>query len=511
MEHFESLYPDTTRFEEIKKILEYIKAGKSVELIALPGTGRSNLLGFLSYNKNIKLKHLGENTKWFHFVYMDFSEVRKRTSFDIIKFILISTAYSLSERGLKSEYESVNNIIKEAITFQDELILFQALKRSIDYLAIEKELTVVFLFDRFEQAIPAIGEEFFLNLKILRNRAKYRFSCIFSQTRPLEDILDAGIYTEFYEYFGGNNIYLSLYDPPGTMFRFQYIEKVTGKKLSEDVRKQIIALTGGHGKLTRLAYEAVLSDEKHDKPVIARNVTHSEAIPKMDEIAALSRQSGIARNDKEKATNLNEFLFNRSTIQNALLEIWNSLTPREQYALKAISEQKKPDHIPAYLENTGLVINQQYIRHAEFSSASRNASIQPHGTLKQVQGDVQRIIYNISIPLLSELVKTTAVENTEKITYNTETNEIHEGNDPITERLSPSEFRLLRFLIQNSERVCEKDEVIQAVWKDTQTQEGVTDQALDQVIYRLRKKIEKDPNQPVHLQTIKGRGFKFVP
>ncbi|WP_460924127.1 hypothetical protein, partial [Staphylococcus aureus] len=119
--------------------------------------------------------HLGEDQKWFHFVYMDFSEVRKRSLFDTIKFILISTAYSLSERGLATEHETVQKFIKEAITYQDELILFQALKKTIDYLAIEKELTIVFLFDRFEEYIHEVNEQFFLDLKILRNRAKYRF------------------------------------------------------------------------------------------------------------------------------------------------------------------------------------------------------------------------------------------------------------------------------------------------------------------------------------------------
>ena len=41
------------------------------------------------------------------------------------------------------------------------------------------------------------------------------------------------------------------------------------------------------------------------------------------------------------------------------------------------------------------------------------------------------------------------------------------------------------------------------------TTEGVTDQALDQLIFRLRKKIEDDPNNPEFIQTIKGRGLKF--
>src|SRR3990172_6749298 len=91
--HFESLYPDNTREVEVGKISELVKAGASFQIVGIPGMGRSNLLGLLSYNKNVRLKHLGENTKWFHFVYMDFSEIKKHKFFDILKFMLISTAY----------------------------------------------------------------------------------------------------------------------------------------------------------------------------------------------------------------------------------------------------------------------------------------------------------------------------------------------------------------------------------------------------------------------------------
>jgi DNA-binding winged helix-turn-helix (wHTH) protein len=65
-------------------------------------------------------------------------------------------------------------------------------------------------------------------------------------------------------------------------------------------------------------------------------------------------------------------------------------------------------------------------------------------------------------------------------------------------------------MIENKERILEKEEIINAVWKEAKTTLGVTDQALDQLIFRLRKKIEENPNVPQHLLTIKGRGFKFT-
>src|ERR1035437_9828262 len=137
--HFESLYPEDTRFPEIVKILRFVKEGNSCQLIGVPGVGRSNLLGLLSYNRNVRLKHLGENQKWFHFVLLNFSEIRNKPLLEVTKFIFLGLLDSLKERQMNNEYEAINKIFKEDIKINDELVLFQGLKKTIDFLAIEKE------------------------------------------------------------------------------------------------------------------------------------------------------------------------------------------------------------------------------------------------------------------------------------------------------------------------------------------------------------------------------------
>ncbi len=432
--HFESLYPEDSQHETVKKMLELIKKGGSIQLIGLPGTGRSNLLRFLSYNNNARVLHLSENYKWFHFVYMDTSEMKGRSEADLIKFILISLSYSLSERNMKKEQEKINEFLKEATDTKDELILFQVLKKTIDYLSIEKELTVVFLLDRFNTYIPSVSSTFFNNLRILRNRAKYRFSCVFSLERPLSDVLETTVYTEFYEFIAENTLYLSLFNSTSNEFRLSYLEKISNKSLSENIKKELIRLTGGHGKLLRIGAEVILAEDVEPK-------------------------------------NLTTFLLNKKGILTTLLEIWNILTPVEQ---KAITHDAKSFPNDSYVVKSGLVKT----------------------------GIIQ-------IPLFEKMIPTFPQPETEKLSYVPETNEILLGNESLTEKFSPSEFRLLRFLMQQNERICEKEEIIEAVWREEQSREGVTDQALDQIIYRLRKKIEQDPNNPAHIMTIKGRGYKF--
>src|SRR5687767_2925619 len=95
--HFESLYPQDARKKEISQILQFIKSGSSCQITGLPGIGRSNVLQLLSYNRNVRVFHLGENQKWFHFVLLNCAEAKGRSLIDLTKFIFLSIADSLRD------------------------------------------------------------------------------------------------------------------------------------------------------------------------------------------------------------------------------------------------------------------------------------------------------------------------------------------------------------------------------------------------------------------------------
>lgn len=96
------------------------------------------------------------------------------------------------------------------------------------------------------------------------------------------------------------------------------------------------------------------------------------------------------------------------------------------------------------------------------------------------------------------------------VRLNESSNEIYFGDEALAD-LTAQEFKLLKFLIDNPRRVVERNEVINAVWSDSKTQAGVSDEALDQMVHRLRRKIEDEADNPKHLLTVKGRGFRFLP
>ena len=434
--HFESLYPSETRLAEVEKILTFIKEGSSCQVVSVPGAGRSNLLGFLAYNRNLRIKHLGANQGKFHFVYLNFSEIKKKPLIEATKFIFLGLVDSLRERKMDQDYETTNKYFKDSLELRDALVLFQGLKKAVDYLALEKNLTIVFLFDRFEDYISVVDDEFFANLRVLRNRAKYQFSVVFSLNRPLEETLEATLMSDFYEFIAGKVVYLPIYDKPGIDFRINYLEKITKQKLEKKLLGELLELTGGHSNLMRLSCEALLATEqKFDNKLILR-----------------------------------KFLLEQKPVRSALFGIWNALTPSEQNFLEGEGKIEEK-----YLENVGLIRD-------GFPT----------------------------IPLLYDYLKEKSTQQKQTNFVLNEAGEILQGEIVLSNKLTSLEYKLLRFLLENQDKILGKEEIINAVWQEGKTTLGVTDQALDQLIFRLRKKTEENPNNPTHIQTVKGRGFKFT-
>ena len=75
-----------------------------------------------------------------------------------------------------------------------------------------------------------------------------------------------------------------------------------------------------------------------------------------------------------------------------------------------------------------------------------------------------------------------------------------------TVKLTLKEFELLRFLVQNPNRVLNRDQLLDRVWGG---ETFVTPRTVDVHIRRLRKAIEKDDSRPKWILTLRGVGYKF--
>jgi two-component system response regulator RegX3 len=75
-------------------------------------------------------------------------------------------------------------------------------------------------------------------------------------------------------------------------------------------------------------------------------------------------------------------------------------------------------------------------------------------------------------------------------------------------QLTPSEFRLLALLAEEPERVYTRREIMQHLWESSYVGD---ERACDIHISNLRRKLERLPDEPERILTVRGIGYKLVP
>ncbi len=73
--------------------------------------------------------------------------------------------------------------------------------------------------------------------------------------------------------------------------------------------------------------------------------------------------------------------------------------------------------------------------------------------------------------------------------------------------LSFYEVQLLRYLHERGGQVVGRDEILDKVWG---TPGSANSRTVDNFVVKLRKKIEPQPDKPVHILTVYGMGYKLV-
>ncbi|MDH4219957.1 MAG: response regulator transcription factor [Candidatus Aminicenantes bacterium] len=74
--------------------------------------------------------------------------------------------------------------------------------------------------------------------------------------------------------------------------------------------------------------------------------------------------------------------------------------------------------------------------------------------------------------------------------------------------LTPLEFHMLKFFVQNKGKVITRDDFLDRIWGEDNV--SVSFRTVDSHIANIRKKIEEDPSNPKHILSIRGVGYKFV-
>jgi DNA-binding response OmpR family regulator len=75
-------------------------------------------------------------------------------------------------------------------------------------------------------------------------------------------------------------------------------------------------------------------------------------------------------------------------------------------------------------------------------------------------------------------------------------------------QVSAKEYHLLVFLTERDGGLATKGDLAQRLWPELGG--AVADYSVEQLISRLRRKLEPDPQQPRYLLTVRGLGYRLV-
>jgi DNA-binding response OmpR family regulator len=90
------------------------------------------------------------------------------------------------------------------------------------------------------------------------------------------------------------------------------------------------------------------------------------------------------------------------------------------------------------------------------------------------------------------------------VEVNFSSHEAYHGADPI--ELTAQEYELLRYLLENRNQTISRDQLLRDVWG---LNGDLITRTVDRHVAALRKKVEPDPANPVFIETVYGRGYRF--
>ena len=119
--------------------------------------------------------------------------------------------------------------------------------------------------------------------------------------------------------------------------------------------------------------------------------------------------------------------------------------------------------------------------------------------------------YSLGVLLAKARVVLKRFKKSTELTYNDgflsldDTNRVVSvGGEPV--KLTQIEYKIIRYLIANKNRLVSKTELFDNVWQDKFTGDGT----LNVHIRKIREAIELDPNNPRYIITVWKEGYKFI-
>ncbi len=126
-------------------------------------------------------------------------------------------------------------------------------------------------------------------------------------------------------------------------------------------------------------------------------------------------------------------------------------------------------------------------------------------SLRELLARIKAVLRRYSENKINDSPSVKTLTNIGRLTINFNTYQAFLQNKPL--HMTHKEIELLSYLYKRKDKVVNRNELIENVWG---IDANITTRTIDNFIVKLRQKIEDDPNNPQHIITVHGIGYKLI-
>lgn len=443
-------------------LIQWIATRQSGSVIGLPGCGRSNLLDFLCTRPE---RLQTQQSITIDPVIVVPVNLQTLPATDIATFyrVLLRAFYYATPRFAPALQDVATHLYRENIKTQDPFLSQSALQELLSLFQ-ESGVCVVLVLNHFDYFLQEATLKTVNTLRGLRDDFRHNLCIIAGMQQEVAYLPNPGLLGEMYELLDRNVCWVGAMadqDARDLVARATYVAPIPLKAAEIDA---ILQLAGNFPSLLQLVSQ-----------------WWSYTLPPQPVGQWLS------------------MLIEENNIRYRLAKMWQGLTQEEQFLLSEI--QGMPSY--AFEETTNVqnasILRREILQHHELllTRLVKKGVCEQHKERWNIRGDLFRAY-----------VKEIGGSARGRIWLDKETQEIYQGLVRI-DGLPPLERKLLQHFLAQPYKPHGKEVLIAHIWGDKCG--DMVDNDLQQLVYRLRKKIDGTP--PQYIVTWKGHpsGYQFYP
>lgn len=439
---------------DLERVLTCLAAGTCCSIVGLSNTGKSSLLR-LACMPAVR-QRLVSNAPASAFFYVDCNLMLTMSEQGFYEATLRAVQAELPTLAAPPALiEQIGMLYRRVVEPSSAFVIPLSFNESVMALCEHLERRVVFVFDEFDEPFARLDGRVFLNLRALRDKYGPGLCFITATEKALTDGRGDAEAAEFSELFAGCTHFIRLLPPDEGRQLVLDLARRDAITLNDDEVEFILSQCGGHPGLL----------------VATTNVL----LRVLSDVAAEMRRHAL--------TWARQSLDSDAAVRAECNRLWRQLSEADQsvllYLLTAIEPSAPLEHARQRLVEYGLLLETP--APAVFSPLFENYA---------------RRQFRARLPAQSGVYV-----------------DVDSGDVWVDGRKAPTltdlEYRLLLLLYGRIDKICDKYQVVEAVW-GTEFIDEVDDARIEKLVSRLRQKLEADPANPRYFQTVRGRGYRLI-